>query len=485
MLAEQFKVRALKALLYQYAFNDVGERTHGVAARVHREIVDVASPHTSSFSESDLDTTYPTINNFLFGTGSLSSSKRRLVEAFLENKGYIDRSWYEDLDRIERSIWEFIDSKAQSSSRPSLDGLYLFEAHALIESMLSYLWALPSARGHVGVHFVQRVYRRGAIPKECGPRFQRRLDAANSDLTLAYYGCAWAVGSQTTIELIADDKEAPVNPLKLRGFLAGDCPREDVITIIFTEDMSERKYVQYLQNTEIKMKNTNLLNDRQKNNIIGGTRFFNSNIDYIYMGPIFFEERTEEFAEVDFDLLSTSRSGDAIGMIRAIMNGANPNVCDPETGKTALHLATASLSPLAVSILVPAGRSSLPGYDTLQSEVLMAAESGGLGDRDEIDFRVRAAQQKLNPLFMDSGHNFASHESGFNERMIPFMKGEIEDPLFEVREDLDHIVGTCIHLTLREQGLFPALHNMDVADRLQEIRAWRQESGGSPAPSAF
>ena len=410
-----------------------------------------------------------------------------LIAAFLESKGYLEISWYENLEHVEREIDAFLRSRPKTKTSVELDEIYVFEGYAHTEGLIAYILGKTYKKGIAGFSFVERIYQRENVHRERGRDFQLRLDEARPNNTDESMGYMFSHGYGIEVELYDNATEVQAKRKTRVGFINTSLNKETrEFSLILNEDGVSRAYVKRTQGIDDKQKNTINLSKRLRNNIIKRGRLYYEPKQYKeLMQPIFFEERDINFSDLDYSFLKAAELADTLKMAKCLLERANVNVCDPETGKTALHLATKSLSPFAVCMLIPKELTSFDKYEAVMSDVMEYLQDELDVAIEDIDHAIRNAQQHLNPLILDKEYNFASSESEFRSRIIPYMKNELDDPLMDTREDIENIVGRCTFDRLRALGITPVAHNVELEDRLAILEEYRATQNAQPLPPSI
>lgn len=485
-------VLALSTLLFQYAFRKNHQNSKATISDIFREL--------SVFQYDSLDDDdctpligYQTVADFLYRkTVRPHRSTVKLIEEFLVDKGFLDRLWYNALEASEQRVQTYLSSfQPYTESFPDVQGMYIYEGHAFTESLIAYCLVSQASKHIATVQLGERVYRRGLEREERGSEFQSRLDEGASDHSQRYIGYLRVSENTFEVHFLNNEEYSSVPSIERFGDVLIEEENETrIITLNLLEDGINRIYVNHTQPIGKKGKYTPNLTNRYKNNIMYAGRFFDARNVRSKMEPVYFEERNCDFSDLDFKLLEAAAEGNAVEMVRCLIKGANINVCDPETGKTALHLTTKALSVPGACVLVPreyaGGRQQL--HDTVLTDLYHVCENEGMGSIEDIDFKLRAAQQKLNPLNLDKNYNFASTESRFSEFMSAVLHREIDDPLFDTRHDLEMIVGNSIVGRLSQCGIVPVIAGIPLESRLahiNEYRAHKAENEFGAAPPAF
>lgn len=165
------------------------------------------------------------------------------------------------------------------------------------------------------------------------------------------------------------------------------------------------------------------------------------------------EHSAPPLREVDEKLLEAALAGDSVGMVEAIVEGADVNAQDRETGSTALHNAAKSLSPVAVSVLTRPNRMMREHFEGVLDYMQESYEGF---DRTGVDTVVRAAGQELNPLIVDRGYRFASAELGIGFTWETQPTG----PTAPLKEDIWQALVAIEERGLQSIGQLPVLNFM-------------------------
>lgn len=346
--------------------------------------------------------THSSVDAFMRGKQKPNAETMEIYVAFLVELGLLNVNEFSDLDpqilgknralsqpaRIRRGVFPHSASYAETVEKDRFkDFRYL------------HLDATNTVR-HVSVLRVAHYARQ---LNESDQRLKQRCERGASDSRLSFKGYLYPLEKNYRLEVVlASDEvhqliEADVSVTAQRTYVDKvDIVFESAIadgTLSRITPISGERDVPIL--TKSLRNNMMVTQDRfifpdtspQNANKIGGT--------CPRIKEFMFENR-----EQDRRLLVAARNGDPREMALALVNGANINARELETGATPLHLIALHGLPSLYEVLVFSPEA--------HAEILMDLEAAGLVDLGHADEMLRTSQSELDPAVLDNNALFPS-----------------------------------------------------------------------------
>ena len=446
--------------------NDKYGFTHGSAARLVKDIVKIQDKtllhmiDTNDDSQDQADA----LENFLYRIRSPRLNKAAIYEAFLIAKGYLCQ---DDLDRFSKMSFKetedtpYFTISTESCDQSEDEALYFHEGSADRETLLcSLLLTKEKSSLHYKVYLQERVYQRQN--EEKGTSYQDRIDQAECNIYREFFGYLFfsKYGNKLKLQEIKDSELIDI-------FREGKVYKENIFTIKNKNDLIYRTFknlnLKAVKKSEMNQLDSKInLTPRIRNNIIMKSKRFlhQHNITSFNTDKFIFEiiKRNKTIlSKQDKQLLQGAEDGDALEMILAIADGADINAQDPKTGWTALHWVARIANPFCLAVLSYQPDKLTGMYEALKHE--------GHSNIEEIDFKLRQSQEKLDPLILCHKHLFASEKS---------ILVDWEDPsynaYYEQQREMNLFISMSIEgNALRAKGLDPFLHCFPMEYRLRSL----------------
>lgn len=425
----------------------------GNVAWLHRQIC--ASEAAQDFFSADADEgsepiSYDAVRRIIWGIHPVPDSAIAVAVAFLDQHGVLDHQlWkrYETFPFSNRPPGLHASPRSSRNIDPLIRGGFLEFASTnnFTVSYFLHIWEV-SQQPFVRAYAIDREYEHDDLRREADRAFQARIDKGQCDQRNEFGGYLndafgdvgirlrryertriWASGIKGT--LIVNGRDGGIDALEFR---ANVLTRE--YQHLFTDDS----------------KNHKILTSREISNSVGSRRRF--------FDEITFEKRitwnVTTLSAADRDLLAAAKISNPIDMIKALMDGANPNAQDAESGMTALHYAGQTLNPFAVCVIVH--------DEDYQKKLLEAVSAEPDLDEQKAERALRMAQASSDPLILDKQNRFPSECCGAQLEILPSdaqadvgKKASEEDPIHAVRSMVaDGLMGV-EYWAMEERGLPP------------------------------
>lgn len=467
----------LHTLLYAYVKNthSIG---HGCTAKLHRELTSKRSLEEvlkKAQRHGDDPLSHDAVNSFLLKGRAPTVVKARVYEDFLILKGYLTEGF---IDKFSPDIYpdtkEIDFSTDKNKDEPDLsdyEGSYFYESSADRETIASFIVISPSGDSrYKRIYIKDNIYLRET--NEMGFEYQKRINSGKADKSREYYGLV--INYMKSLILISSDLRSNV----FNDNIEGNITKENSGLIIVYDKDNISRIISKIS-MPFSQVNFHNLTKREINNIVKESSRYISNYNFKrrYIALVIDDTTDRErnrtiIKDIDKNFLLAAEEANPIDMIKFLMNGADINVQDPETGWTALHFTARKANAFCVSLFV-----DNEGLADEIKTIFKEAESEGIGSYEDIDLKIRACKKTIDPLILSHDHRFASEMSDYP--IDPFEAAA--NPYYVHQRIMSKAIWYEEQEALIDRGLDQFLKYSSMEKRLHQLGI--KNEGHKPTPS--
>ena len=395
----------LRVLLFNHVLN-MGGFKHGWI----QKLTDHLHQHADKVEKNIWSVRRDAVKDFMVNLSRPTSEKAALYESFLISHGFLKKGQMENFAAAFDSIKEYDEimdlSEKDSDDLKKIEGMYLYESSADSETLFSFIIiAMDNKHPFLTAYVAEKVYK----PEYCSDAdaYQRRIDNGECDIFREFNGKIVKINEFYLLELMNYSSKR-IAEMRKAYIKIDDSDITENLIVTYSKDNISRKFESVGEWHKIIKK----LTKRQLNNIhIERKRGViivpqNMHLLLLYNDHNSLRGKGKKIlSEFDEQLLDSAESGNTGGMILALVNGANINAQDPDTGFTALHYVAKNADLVSLKVLIYDPDALTMFYDLMQDEELKGIK--------DFDSKLRKAQIELDTLVLSHDHRFAIEQCRF------------------------------------------------------------------------
>ncbi|MEZ5691656.1 MAG: hypothetical protein R3D71_08335 [Rickettsiales bacterium] len=457
----RIRVLVLHGLMHRLCLGHSDTREHNTLQQLFDKIDTVSSMDSSRpFLE------YERFRRFIQQVVTPNNIDLDIYQAFLEHACYLQQG---QLDAYMTNINVDTSTKRNPilalEQIKALEGVYFHEGHADNQALISHVILHKEFRKHhLNILFQECVYYKGKSENVLD--YKNRLDHGKHDDERTYLGALECKDDALFLVMRAENND------RISLLLALDEANKR-FSIVRSQDLVERFFANIVTHPDHIQEETANLTKRQINNILmNNSRLFNYDaIDDIASDitkAIIKRKLNQISNDYDNALLNAAEDGHPLDMIKALVNGADINAQDHNTGMTSLHYIARHANHLCMEVMTAEKHDVLvPLFQELADAENISVE--------EIELRYSKAQAKLDPAILNHDYQFASDLCQLARNYKDFC-----NPIVQLSHDAHAAMFFMAMDALERKGLEPSLVSAPIEARIKEMGLTPLGSKSSP-----